>query len=351
MSLVSEWTFVDHLDKSGNGHDLTSNKQIMHPMVFDGSTYCDVPTLSEVMTSATYVFDISLDDAYKSSMCILSINTTHTDDNVFLIGTWGGLHTRVTTQTTTVPYGSVSSGERFILIITTEKLTASSTRVNTYVNKVLLRSEVLNSTVDYPVYPIKPFGLGFEWDSNVRGDYLLGKMWRVSIHDHIFSQEEILATEFYDYEPNADIKVCALTKPLWSNRETKAQANPQPEQLATLDANAPIATTVVKNNPFYNDVVLDQQGNQRKFGFIASTTQVSGIPVANKRVLLFTDDTALLIDETVSDAQGNYRFDSLLLNKKYMITAQYGNADENTQPDYSATSVDWQSPTPYIEEV
>ena len=139
--------------------------------------------------------------------------------------------------------------------------------------------------------------------------------------------------------------------PMWSNKETKEQANPQPEQLATLDANAPIATTVVKNNPFYNDVVLDQQGNQRKFGYIASTTQVSGAPVGNKRVLLFADDTAMLIDETVSDAQGNYRFDSLLLNKKYMITAQYGNADENTQPDYSATSVDWQSPTPYIEEV
>ena len=139
--------------------------------------------------------------------------------------------------------------------------------------------------------------------------------------------------------------------PIWSNRETKAQANPQPEQLATLDAIAPIATTVVKNNPFYNDVVLDQQGNQRKFGYIASTTQVSGIPVGNKRVLLFTDDTALLIDETVSDNLGNYRFDSLLLNKKYMITAQYGKVEENTPPDYSATSVDWQSPTPYIEEV
>ena len=184
--------------------------------------------------------------------------------------------------------------------------------------------------------------------------YFGGEVDQVEVYNRALTEVEVgyLFTQTLPHAPDPIVNLLlSLSFITWSNRETKAQANPQPEQLVTLDANAPIATTVVKNNPFYNDVVLDQQGNQRQFGYIASTTQVSGIPVGNKRVLLFSNDTGLLIDETVSDAQGNYRFDSLLLSKKYMITAQYGNADENTPPDYSATSVDWQSPTPYIEEV
>ena len=181
---------------------------------------------------------------------------------------------------------------------------------------------------------------------------LTGKLDQLELYNRALTESEIyrLYKQSYGSDPIANL-LLSLSSITWSNRETKAQANPQPIYLEHHGIMPFHSTYAVKNNIFHNDVVLDQQGKQREFGFIASTVEVSGIPVANKRVLLFTNDTGLIIDETVSDSAGNYRFDSLLLGKKYMITAQYGNADENTPPDYSATSVDWQSPTPYTDGV
>lgn len=179
--------------------------------------------------------------------------------------------------------------------------------------------------------------------------YEITRSSNVSLFNRRLTDSEIEIQSIGGYslaDPIANL-LLSLSSITWSNRETKAQANPQPIYLVDYGIEPVNNKYVVKNNPFHNDVMQNQQGDLRKYGYIESTTEISGIPVGFKRVMLFTHNSGAILDETVSDAQGNYRFDSLLLGKKYMITAQYGNADENTPPDYSATSVDWQSPTPY----
>ncbi|PKF60612.1 hypothetical protein CW745_13860 [Psychromonas sp. psych-6C06] len=179
------------------------------------------------------------------------------------------------------------------------------------------------------------------------GVYSNSEVSDCAIYNRPLTQHEIDArVNFVSQAPIVNL-LLSLSSITWSNRETKAQANPQPIYLEHHGIAPFDSTYAVKNNPFYTDPIVDQNSKLREFGYIESKTELSDIPVANKRVMLFSHDSGVLIDETVSDENGNYRFDSLLMSKKYMVTAQYGNADEHTPPDYSAISSDWQTPTPY----
>ena len=181
-------------------------------------------------------------------------------------------------------------------------------------------------------------------------NFLAGVLDQVEIYNRALTAEEVTVLYNQYIVPETRSFIYGLINAYnakWSNKETFVQANWNSASLVNQMIESFNNKAVVKNNPFYADPLLDQNGEQRKFGYIASTTKINDIPVANKRVVIVANDTLQIIDETISDAFGNYRFDSLLMSKKYMITAQFGNSDENTPPEYSAVSADWQTPTEY----
>lgn len=132
--------------------------------------------------------------------------------------------------------------------------------------------------------------------------------------------------------------------PTWANKETREQANPQPLEVVTIEDKASVALLGKSGN--YKDL-LDQRGNLRKTGYYTSTVLINKVPAINKRVFCFTNKGQLL-DESISDANGVYRFDHLLLENKYMFVAQHSDL-LFTPPDYAAVAADWQTPTPYKE--
>lgn len=129
----------------------------------------------------------------------------------------------------------------------------------------------------------------------------------------------------------------------WANKETLAQANPYPPLMQHVERQESI--DLIGKVGGYS-TTLDQNGQQRKTGYIASTVTLTDIPSSGRKVLLYSQ-SGVLMDETRSDAAGNYRFDHLLLNQKYMTVAQYGSSDGVTPPDYLATAADFLTPTPY----
>ena len=186
-------------------------------------------------------------------------------------------------------------------------------------------------------------------------DYILKSV--MFDYSAVFASVEVLDGETIDkldanvFYPHSDtiMLYCAGDFPFvtWANKETVAQANPQPEQLQILDPPTPKVNVVANNNPFCADPVVDENGKQRKYGYIESTVTLSGVPAENKRVLCYDQSGSHLIAETRSGSDGSYRFDSLLLGKKYMIIAQYGEVGATSAPDYLPSATDWQSPTAY----
>lgn len=142
----------------------------------------------------------------------------------------------------------------------------------------------------------------------------------------------------------AETKIIGAANAIWSNKETSEQANPYPHKVQNLSQGSDISL-IGKSGNYSN--ILDKNGNQRPIGYYESTVLINNVPTANRRVMCLTNN-GQLIDETVSDSEGAYRFDHLDLNKKYMFVAQYSN-ELNTPPDYTAVAADWQTPTPYKE--
>ena len=140
-------------------------------------------------------------------------------------------------------------------------------------------------------------------------------------------------------------KVINTFKTTWSNKETKAQANPYPPAMQNVKPVEPVATLLGKSGNYQS--LLNQQGEQRPVGYYQSTVMINKVPTAGKRVFCFTNNGQLR-DETVSDVNGIYRFDHLDLNEKYMFVAQESN-DRTTPPEYNAVASDWQTPTKYGE--
>ena len=142
-----------------------------------------------------------------------------------------------------------------------------------------------------------------------------------------------------------DLRGAAISKPFtWANELTREEANPYPSKVQFFKKNK-VSRLVAKTSG--RKGFLNQDGSFRSLGYYQSTVLINNVTSANKVVLCFKNN-GNLVDKTISDEQGIYRFDYLDLNKKYMFVAQYGN-DANTPPDYTAVAADWQKPTPYGE--
>jgi len=168
--------------------------------------------------------------------------------------------------------------------------------------------------------------------------------YNLSVFNRTVSELELAEqlTECFNYPDIIYPSACAA-RPVWANRETRAQANPQPDSLQMLKQD--IEQKIVGKSGNYNSL-FNQKGEQRKSGYYQSTVTVSDIPKPNTRILCFTNNGQLL-DETYSNESGVYRFDHLLMDNKYLFVAQYNNGNPQIAPDYLAAAADWQTPTPY----
>lgn len=159
------------------------------------------------------------------------------------------------------------------------------------------------------------------------------------------SEEERIELSSYVYDiESTSINEIKGTEVTFSNKETKTEANSYAEKVHIAAENDQLSLLGKSGN--YSSI-LSSNGEQRPIGYYQSTVLINESPSANKRVLCYTNN-GQLVDETVSDSEGKYRFDYLDLNKKYMFVAQYSN-EANTPPDYTAVAADWQKPTPYGE--
>lgn len=129
---------------------------------------------------------------------------------------------------------------------------------------------------------------------------------------------------------------------VWSNRETFEQANPF-QTLRNLGVTNDVSLLVNAGN---NLGILGRDGEQRAEGFIEAIVTINKTPVANRRVLCFTN-AGHLIAETRSGTDGVYRFDHLDLTKKYLLVAQDVDLDPLTDREYNAVAADYQLATPY----
>ncbi len=129
--------------------------------------------------------------------------------------------------------------------------------------------------------------------------------------------------------------------PVWSNNETRDQANP-----FGYDARYVVGQRISPSffgKGLHIDVI-DDAGNSRNYGYITNKVTINGIPAADRRVLCYLQ-SGDLVAETRTDKNGQYRFDWLYADRRYMLVAQdkpeYGNAE------YNAVAADFQLPTPY----
>lgn len=76
-------------------------------------------------------------------------------------------------------------------------------------------------------------------------------------------------------------------------------------------------------------------------GFIKGTITARGAIAPNRNVFAH-DDTGCYVADTISDAQGKYQFDGLLLNRWYTITAH-----DNDEYKYAPVGADRRTPEAY----
>ena len=137
----------------------------------------------------------------------------------------------------------------------------------------------------------------------------------------------------------------AMTNRIWSNKETKAQANPYPPVMQNVKPVEPVVKIMAKFENYNSSI--NQKGEQRPIGYYQSTVMINKVPTAGKRVFCFNNHGQLMA-ETISDKSGVYRFDYLLMDTKYMFVAQHSYAPD-APPEYNAVASDWQTPTKYGE--
>lgn len=78
-----------------------------------------------------------------------------------------------------------------------------------------------------------------------------------------------------------------------------------------------------------------------QLGFISGIITVKGEPAPNRRVFLHYDSGAY-VSGTFSDESGNYRFDGLVLGRRYTITAH-----DNETYQYAPVGADRRTPEAY----
>lgn len=121
---------------------------------------------------------------------------------------------------------------------------------------------------------------------------------------------------------------------------------------ATYPTTLMFKSTNVKVSSIFNQgkgSFFNQDGSLLSFGYIESTTKINGVAAPFKRVLCYLQNTGALIGSTLSDKDGNYRFDNILVSEKYMLVSQYSEPNSKQPPDYAAVATDWQTPIPYEE--
>ena len=123
---------------------------------------------------------------------------------------------------------------------------------------------------------------------------------------------------------------------VFANSETKENAWPGEnsfKQIASQSAKKAygVSTATMLNFP----------PQRTDFGFIAGQVMVKGVPHASKRVFLF-DESMNITAEAQSDASGNYRFDSLPRNLRYLVVAT-----DTFDFDYAPAAADRVYPEPY----
>lgn len=122
----------------------------------------------------------------------------------------------------------------------------------------------------------------------------------------------------------------------WANSETRAQAWPGENHWASLDAPDLISAAPITQVPHFT-----VPPTRAELGYIAGKIMVKGVPHSNKRVCLF-DESMNITAETKSDASGNYRFDSLLRNRRYLVVAM-----DTFDFDYAPAAADRVYPEAY----
>lgn len=179
----------------------------------------------------------------------------------------------------------------------------------------------------------------------------------IFISDHFITNKLEIGTgvdyidyqEYYAVDYMYDCHKVDFYNASWSNKLSREESNPQPKVCFNSLVKTIKTHPVVSNNPLYKDIMVDNNGNLRGYGYFKGKTMVSDIPVGNKRVQCFEHNSGVLIKDTYSDNKGNYIFDNLMTNKKYKFVAFYGSADRLVPPNFNATAIDWQSPIPYKE--
>ncbi|MCF2909996.1 hypothetical protein L1285_16875 [Pseudoalteromonas sp. DL2-H2.2] len=126
-----------------------------------------------------------------------------------------------------------------------------------------------------------------------------------------------------------------LGLPIWANAETREQANPYGYDIRYLsDSYEP---TLVHRST--NTQLLNVQQ-----GYISDRVTINGLAAPDRRVLCYLQ-YGDLVAETRTDEQGNYRFDNLFADHRYMIVAQ--DKPEFGEAEYNAVAADYQQPTEY----
>ena len=131
----------------------------------------------------------------------------------------------------------------------------------------------------------------------------------------------------------------------WSNKETREQANPYPPVMQNVKPVEQVVKIMAKFDNYNSSI--NQKGEQRPIGYYQSTVMINRVPIAGKRVFCLNNHGQLMA-ETISDKNGVYRFDYLLMDTKYMFVAQHSYAPD-APPEYNAVASDWQTPTKYGE--
>lgn len=168
-----------------------------------------------------------------------------------------------------------------------------------------------------------------------------GQTCDVAIYGRPLTPAEIADRQQYRL---GDPVITAATNgdPVWGNQETQAEAAPQLGPKAQpIYPDLPITPTLAAYDGM---MMILPDGRSNRMGYIESTVTIDGEGV-RRRVLCFTQSGDLVAETMSRASDGKYRFDSLWLNRRYMLVAQddpaFGPAD------YNAVAADYQLPTPY----
>ena len=127
----------------------------------------------------------------------------------------------------------------------------------------------------------------------------------------------------------------------WLNNETPEEAGHDVYLVGSMQYEHAINkyATLIKDQ-----FIFDSNGNEFKFGYIKGTVKEQGVPKA-KTVMLF-NSYGKLIFVTKSNKAGDFTFELLPLDLKYMITTLAGH-EIDTPPEFHPDTVGYITPEAY----